>query len=352
MDVDISEGFINEEWDKFLQSTPCGEYQQSSMWARVKSLEGWKPIRWIISDNQEIIGGFQLLWKNTKLGKIGYISRGPAVSDQVYLSKDKILESVVQAAKLKKINALIIQPPACEGEGYPFKRFGFIPNHIMKVASATIRVDISDGIKGIEGRMNPNTRRIIRQSAKKGVKIREGNKEDIGLFFRLMEATCRRRGIHPNPPTVRSLEEVWMSFEPKGCCRLTLAEFDGKTISGLLCLPFGKIVHFWKKGSLAEYFHLHPMDALYYEALTWASRNNYERCDFEEMLDRAAAEKMVRGEYVPFESIHPRDRIHIRFGGKPQLLFESQLFVNNYIFRRLITLLGKKTAARLFKKIV
>jgi hypothetical protein len=213
-------------------------------------------------------------------------------------------------------------------------------------------VDVSDGVNGFEGRMNKTSRSSCRQAVKKGVTIREGNREDIGLFFRLMEATCRRQGVQPNPPTVRSFEEVWSSFAPKGCCRLTIAEFEGQPVSGLLCLPFGQVVHLWKKGSLPKYLHLHPMDLLYYEAFCWASRGNYIMCDVEEMADRSAAGKILKGESIPIDEIHPRDIFHLRLGGEPYLLQDSYLFVKNHLIRYLLNFRFKNITTRLIKGVV
>lgn len=347
-----SESLVDDKWDQFLQSVPSGEYQQSSMWARVKRVEGWEPIRWVFRNNDAVAGGFQILWKKTKIGRIGYISRGPVIPAEGCLSKNLVLKLVVQSLKIKKIKALIVQTPSSEETEVPFEQFGFIPNNLVKVLTSTIRVDVSDGINGFQGRMNTNTRRIIRQAVKKGVVVREGNQEDIGLFFRLMEASCRRQGARPNPPTERSFEEVWSSFAPKGCCRLTIAEFEGRPVSGLLCLPFGKVVHLWKKGSLAGYLHLHPMDLLYSEVFCWASQKNYKMCDFEEMVDRSAAEKIFKGEPIPVEEIHPRDRIHLRFGGKPYLLQDSHLFVKNHLIRYLLNFRFKNITTRLIKGVV
>jgi hypothetical protein len=56
------------------------------------------------------------------------------------------------------------------------------------------------------------------------------------------------------------------------------------------------------------------------------------------MLDHAAAEKIIRGEQVSLEEVHPRDRIHLRFGGKPYLLADSYLFLKNSLARQLMFL--------------
>src|SRR5690242_12917165 len=67
------------DWDAFLLSTPLGQFQQSSAWARVKALENWRATRFIMTSEGAPVAGCQVLWK-TKLGlRFGYISKGPVV---------------------------------------------------------------------------------------------------------------------------------------------------------------------------------------------------------------------------------------------------------------------------------
>src|ERR1017187_3150477 len=66
-------------WDDFLKATPLGHFQQSSLWARAKDIEGWRPVRMILTLDGQIAGGFQILTAHTRFGLIGYVSKGPVV---------------------------------------------------------------------------------------------------------------------------------------------------------------------------------------------------------------------------------------------------------------------------------
>ena len=40
-----SPGNSDASWDEFLMKTPMGQFQQSSMWAQVKEVDGWESLR-------------------------------------------------------------------------------------------------------------------------------------------------------------------------------------------------------------------------------------------------------------------------------------------------------------------
>src|SRR5689334_11430067 len=75
-----SHGLEDADWDTFLQRSPLGQFQQSSIWAQAKASEGWSPVRILLTVGQNLVGGFQLLWKRSRLGRIGYVSKGPVVT--------------------------------------------------------------------------------------------------------------------------------------------------------------------------------------------------------------------------------------------------------------------------------
>jgi len=73
---------LDPQWDSFLELMPSGRHEQTSLWAQVKAMTGWRTIRVVLSANEQIQGGFQILWTNKPpLGRIGYISYGPVVND-------------------------------------------------------------------------------------------------------------------------------------------------------------------------------------------------------------------------------------------------------------------------------
>src|SRR5256885_1684080 len=74
--VSLNRSSEDPKWDTFLQATASGHFQQSSLWALVKAAEGWRPVRLVITADDTAMGGFQILVRRTRLGKVGYIYKG------------------------------------------------------------------------------------------------------------------------------------------------------------------------------------------------------------------------------------------------------------------------------------
>ena len=65
---------IDDQWDDFLASTPLGHFYQTSMWAQVPILDGWEHLIVLITLNDGLVGGFQILTRSKSyLGKIGLV---------------------------------------------------------------------------------------------------------------------------------------------------------------------------------------------------------------------------------------------------------------------------------------
>ena len=74
----VSDRVNDSVWDAFLMDVAEGHYTQSSVWAQVKALLGWRTIRIIAEENQRIVGGAQILLRSMPcIGSIGYVPGGP-----------------------------------------------------------------------------------------------------------------------------------------------------------------------------------------------------------------------------------------------------------------------------------
>ena len=68
----------DDAWDAFLHDSPLGHHEQTSLWARVKQVDDWQPLRVLAIAGGRIMGGFQVLKKRMRcLGTMGYVSKGP-----------------------------------------------------------------------------------------------------------------------------------------------------------------------------------------------------------------------------------------------------------------------------------
>ena len=166
----------------------------------------------------------------------------------------------------------------------------------------------------------------------RGVSIREGGRQDLDSFFELMLSTCRRQRVDPNPPDVRHLLALWDAVQSAGCIRLFFTEYDGKPLTGQICIAFGNTVVLWKKGWTCTESRRNPNDLSMYEALKWACQHGYHFIDFS-AFDRRMAIAMLSGEPLSPEQEDSRHMFNARFGGRPLLLPRARVYFPNPLIR-------------------
>lgn len=349
----LSRELADPVWDDFLQRTSQGHFQQSSLWAQAKSIEGWRPSRVIVKIDGEIAGGFQILWRRSRLGNIGYIYKGPVCPKDDSEAAVFLVRLINWAARMERLSALIVQPPdeTTIGSGV-FAQHRFLPNHIKGVISATLVMDVSRGIDVIKREMRKTTLLEIKMAQARGITVREGGDKEIGVFFKLMLATCQRQRTRPAPATEAALRQVWKAFNPQGKIRLFLAGFEGRPVAAVLCLCFGNRVTLWKKGWSGEQSLRKPSQLVMFEAMQWSHANGYRLFDCAGM-DRGIAESLLRGEPLSEVQKQSRHFFLLGFGGEPVLLPESKVLIRNpfvsLVYRFLIgTSWGRKVSARVF----
>lgn len=184
---------IDSNWDNFIEAVRGSCVQQLSGWVDVKELEGWNFKRIIYVNENEIIGGYQILIKKLPYPlKIGYINYGPVLST----NNSKIIEQIVtdfeKLCQGNKINAAVINPPAGPKELVDELSKRYLKNNIYNVTEAEAELDIS----GDEIVFYKNFLRMRKQNIHKGnkyeFKVVEGTENDLENFFNLMNETCKR----------------------------------------------------------------------------------------------------------------------------------------------------------------
>lgn len=321
-------------WDAFLESVPQGQFQQSSAWGQYKQTQGWNVSRLILGINGRIAGGFQILWKSTRLGRIGYVSKGPVLNQEdpelVTLLARRLRH---QAAKLG-IQAVIAQPPDFSHRmAEALLREGFRQGQPLNIIEATSLLDLTPGTEPLEKRLNGSVRRNLRRAARAGVVVREGTGDEVSLFYDLMAATCARRGVTPNPPNRAATEALWQSMARHGKARLSFALCQGEVVAGKFSILFGNRYSSFKVGWNGRHSRSHPNELLEMEGLQWAQANGYLLADWVG-ISRAAAVAALEGRNLEEVGIRASDRFIMRFGGRPFLLPYPCVWIRNPVLRQ------------------
>lgn len=333
IEVTRSDQLDDPEWDAFLESSPNGEYQQSSIWARVKAGEGWRVDRLMLREAGTILSGFQLLWRESKLGRIGYVSRGPVIADPKS-SCNSLVHELKEAGCRLELRFLIVQPPeGCQGiESEILGDSAFLPNRLHKVITATWVTPLDGGIDNVVAGIGRRTRQYLASARRRGVSVEIGDRSDLGGFFDLMVKTCERQGVSPNPGNLASFEALWDSFSEDGRIRLGIATYEGRAISAALSLSFGGRLCIWKKGSDPDYLSLHSMEILYHDAMAWGCQRDDLICDYGS-LQQATAETLIAGKPLTSAMKCTRDFFNMRFGGHAVLQPKAQIYICNPLLR-------------------
>ena len=336
-------------WDRFLQESPLGQFQQSTIWARAKEPGGWRPVRVVMALEDEIVGGFQILLRSHWWGGIGYISKGPVIAADHPEMADFATELLRKVSRRQRLLALLVQPPDfCQQMDSILGNGGFVPGAPVDVNRATLIFDIRDGIEAAELRMARQTRRKARQAVVRGLSIREGSRQDIESFFHLMLCSCRRQGVDPKPSDVRYLFALWDAARPSGCVRLIFAEYEGKPLAGMICIAFGKTLTMWRRGWNGVGGERHPNELITCEALKLAAQNGCDFCDYL-AFDERIAMAIQNGEPLSPEQERSLHCFISRFGGSPRFLSEPRMYFPNPFLQSAVIFLHTMMTRQGFK---
>jgi peptidoglycan pentaglycine glycine transferase (the first glycine) len=332
-EVQLSQAYDDPAWDSFVETVKDGEFQQTSRWAKVKQLAGWKPLRFSLSSGKQKIAGCQILIRQFPLmGFVGYISKGPVFSSENEDVISLVVKTISGLCREKRIQYLIIQLPDSGHAVEPYLvSMGFSPDTRLEMDRATTVIDLTFELETILAKMSKNNRRFIRHGARKGVKVRQGSSTHIDLFFKMMLETCKRQGVQPNPPEEKAFHEIWRLFGRHGQAKLFLAEYAGEPVAGLFCIPFAKVFRAWKLGWFGDYGEVRPNQVMFWESIKWAKDAGYKYYDFVG-INRDAAEMILKGKH--FSAVAKGDSFFkLMFGGEVRLLPHVYTYIYNPIYK-------------------
>ncbi len=333
VNASLSTAFENDAWDDFLRSDSVGQFQQSSAWSQSKQSQGWQCLRVTLEQEGGIVGGFQMLWKSTRLGRVGYVSKGPALSPAVVELESFALDVLIGLTRSHRLIAIVAQPPDHSPALVDaLQNRGFARNRMLNVIDATLWVDLSGPPGAWEARLRGSRRGDIRKAQRLGVKIHEGSDADLPVFFDLMVSSCQRQGVHPNPPTLEALTELVQAFGKHGESRLAFAVCQGEMVAATLDLKFGKRFTTWKKGWNGQHAKQEPNVILTHHSMQKAYELGCTYFDFAGVA-RPLAEALLAGKPLTEAQQHHYDSFKMGFGGRPQLLPPAMIYFRNPLLR-------------------
>ena len=283
--VDTEESM--KEYKKFLEGHERCNFQQSLEWAEVKK-PYWKP-KVILAEDDEgnIVGSLCVLIRKMPIfGNIMYSSRGPVCD----IHDISVMKQLTDGAKelAKKYNAMVlrIEPDILSSDqifrdvvtnlGYKIKddakdfKDEIQPRYVFRL---DIKGKTEEEVMAV---FKQKWRYNIRLAERKGVTVKEGTRDDLKDFHKIMVETGKRDGFITRP-----LEYFEKMYDCLGDhMKLLMAYYDGEPISGVIPIFYGNKTWYLYGASSNKHRNLMPNYLLQWEMIKMAIARHDDVYDF------------------------------------------------------------------------
>ena len=266
-----------EEYTRFLENHERCNFQQSLEWSKVKT--NWIKEVILAEDSSKKIIGSLMVWirKIPIFGNIMYSPRGPVCD----IHNIEVLKQITEGAKelAKKYKAIVIRiEPDIKTDDTTFRDIMLNLGYSIRDDGKNFKDDIQprhvfrlDTKEKTEDEIFKNfhqkTRYNVRLATKKGVTVKDGTKEDLKDFHKIMVTTGIRDGF-----ITRSLsyfEKMYDELGPEHM-KILMAYYEGKPISGVIPIMYGNKTWYLYGASSNEHRNLMPNYLLQWEMIKLA----------------------------------------------------------------------------------
>lgn len=277
-----------QKYIEFIQTHKKGHFLQSPEWAKLKS-EWTNEVLIVEDENGNIKGSMSVLIRKVPIlnKSIMYSPRGPVCDIHDKQTFKELVDSVRELAKKHKAFILRLDPDI-SNKDEEFKKIakeiGFKLKENVKDFSEVIqpryvfRLNVKDKTEEeLLKSFHEKTRYNIRLAGRKGVTIRDGKREDLKDFHRIMVETGNRDDF-----LIRPLEYFEKMYDCMGkdYLRLIMADYEGQPISGAIAIYYGNKVWYLYGASSNEHRNVMPNYLVQWEMIKWALEKKCDIYDF------------------------------------------------------------------------
>lgn len=278
-----------ERWNDFVAASEYPSTMQSFQWGEVKASTGWEPLLVTVEDEGIIRAGAMILRRRLPLSgrSLLYAPRGPVLdwSDATLFSR--LIDGVREVGRAVGAVALKIDPSVPDdraevvemlrAEGFQFTGNddpdlgGTQPRYVMKT---DLRPEPDEIMESFHKKWRYN----IRLAGRRGVTVREAERDDLPTFYELISDTAERDGFRVRG--YRYFERIYDLLVPDGLAQIFLAEFEGRSVAAVLVFRMGREAVYVYGGSDPDYFKQMPNHLLHWEIMQWARKRGCTSYDF------------------------------------------------------------------------
>jgi peptidoglycan pentaglycine glycine transferase (the first glycine) len=263
-------------WNDLISKLPNPHFLQTYEWGQVKAKYGWSPLyavwdangSWKVESDPNLLSTFQspvaaaLILKRQILRNgfaarlsVLYSPKGPLLDWTNESLRNRVLNDLQAFAKKQGAIFLKVDPDVVLGTGVPASEEDAPENNGQAVMSElkrrgweyssdqiqfrnTVLIDLNPTEEEMLVQMKQKTRYNIRLAEKKGVALRVGTLDDLGMLYKMYAETSVRDGfVIRDEGYYKTVWETFMrSSEPT--CEPIIAEVDGEPVAAIFVFYF------------------------------------------------------------------------------------------------------------------
>lgn len=269
-----------DEQDKFLTSTFHSPFLQSYGWSEFQEKIGNKTHRFGVFSNEYLVGVASAFQVRSKLNSYLYIPWGPTLNKWDKGVVEELLSNFKTIAEKENLDFVRLEPRVIgESEANKLVKIGLKKNQSFTQPECSAILDLSKSEEELMSALSDSTRYNIRNVERKGVKVRQGKREDVETFEKLLKETSERHkfttDIHPD-----YYKNQFVTTNKAGMMDIFVAEFEGEPLAAALVIFFGDTTTYLHAASSRARPKLRAPYLLIWESILEGKRRGYKYFDF------------------------------------------------------------------------
>ena len=303
-------------WDALVSATAGTDVTQLSVWARVRAWEGFSPEYLLAWRDGALVGGAQVLLRRLPgVGRVGYVSYGPLVTDRGPEREEVVSALAADLSSLPGVPTLFVQPPehGADIRSALLDR-GCRPSTAGIAPVGSVRLDLRRSLDDIRRGLPPRMRSWVRRWPDEGVTVRLGDLDDVPVLADLMRVSADAKGYRA--PHVDYLRHLYTELSRSGNAALFIGEVHGVPVTADLVTVCGDMV----RGRLGGFDRsgdggrLLVPGAARWEIIRWAKAAGLRWLDFGGLSEQTLHDAVDKG--IPHCGSWPgADQAKMRYGG-------------------------------------
>ena len=260
------------DWDNNI-AVLGGHPLQSTLWGRVRQLDGIKDFRWAALYEGKIIFMVRFEVRYMPLiGQFAWIPKGPVFTADLMVIKayNELLSRLSSFGY-----TFCIQDPYLSAPD-------FIKGSRIFSRPRTILIDLKLGEEKLFAALDSQWRYGVRLAERTGITVEHSRKQvDIDEFFYLCRKSSRKKGFY-FPFSKASIQELIVcSQHPQVEAKLFIARYQAHMAAAAIVLRCGNSLHYFFGATNRNFSKHRPSEALQWKIIEWAIKNGLKVYDLE-----------------------------------------------------------------------